>query len=78
MYWLLSYASAIERDTSEWTSGILLNPRLNYVIEISFNDIIEVIAAGRSKVEILQLFSSIVGDYTLRENFEFSPEDYNG
>lgn len=66
MYWLLSYASAIERDSPEWRNGILLNPRLNYVLEISFNEIIEVTGAGKSKIEILELFSSIVGDYGRR------------
>ena len=49
MYWLLSYASVIERNSSEWKSCILLNPRRNHVVEISFNDIIKVAAAGRSK-----------------------------
>lgn len=71
MYWLLSYASAIEHDAPEWTSCILLNPRLNHVVEIPFNDIIGATAAGRSKVEILELFSSIVGDYALKALSEF-------
>lgn len=71
MYWLLSYASAIEHDAPEWTSCVLLNPRLNHVVEIPFNDIIGVTAAGRSKVEILELFSSIVGDYALKALSEY-------
>ena len=66
MYWLLSYASSIERGTAEWTNGILINPRLNLVLEFSFDEIIVIIGAGRSKVELLQLFSSMVGDYSLR------------
>ena len=66
MYWLLSYAAAIERDCTEWTSCILLNPRLNHVVEITFCEIIGFITAGKSKVEILELFSSVVGDYGLR------------
>lgn len=66
MYWLLSYASSIEKETPEWTNGILINPRLNYALELSFNDIIAVIGAGRSKIEILELFSSVVGESTLR------------
>ena len=71
MYWLLSYASAIEHDTPEWTSCILLNPRLNRIVEIPFNDIIRTSAAGRSKIEILELFSSMVGDYALKALSEF-------
>lgn len=66
MYWLLSYASAIENGTPEWTNGILINPRLNYVLELSFDEIVAVIGAGRSKIELLQLFSSIVGECSLR------------
>jgi len=66
MYWLLSYASSIEKGTPEWTNGILINPRLNYVLELSFNEIVAVIGAGRSKIEVLELFSSMVGEYTLR------------
>lgn len=66
MYWLLSYASSIERDSSEWTSCILLNPRLNYMLDVSFDEIIKLVAGGRSKIQLLELFSSIVGDYGLR------------
>jgi hypothetical protein len=62
MYWLLSYASSVENDTPEWTEGILMNPRLNHVVRFSFNKIIGIIGAGKSKVELLELFSSMVGD----------------
>jgi hypothetical protein len=62
MYWLLSYASSVESNVPEWSEAILINPRLNRVVELSFNEIINVIGAGRSKVELLQLFSSMVGD----------------
>jgi hypothetical protein len=63
MYWLLGYASSVENNQPEWTEGILINPRLNRVVQLSFNEIINVIGAGRSKVELLQLFSSLVGDH---------------
>lgn len=66
IYWLLSYASSIEKGTPEWTNGILINPRLNDSLEFSFDEIIAVIGAGRSKVELLELFSSMVGEYSLR------------
>jgi len=66
MYWLLSYASSIERETPEWTDGILINPRLNYIFEFSFDDMLAVIGAGRSKLELLELFSSIVSEHSLR------------
>ena len=43
-----------------------LNPRLNHMLEISFADILALIAAGRSKVELLEEFACIVGDYNLK------------
>jgi hypothetical protein len=64
MYWLLGYASSVENGTPEWSEGILINPRLNYIVKLPFDEIISVIGAGRSKVEILELFSSMVGDRT--------------
>ena len=66
MYWLLSYAASIENGTTEWTIGILINPRLNYIFEFPFDDIINLIGAGRSKIELLELFSSLVGEYSFR------------
>lgn len=65
MYWLLGYASSVESDTPEWSDGILLNPRLNHIVKLPFDEIINVIGAGRSKVELLELFSSMVGDHTI-------------
>lgn len=62
MYWLLAYACAVEGGPREWSNVVLLNPRLNFVVEMSFNDVLAITGAGRSKVELLQLFSSMVGD----------------
>lgn len=62
MYWLLGYASSVEHGTPEWSHGILMNPRLNCIVKLPFNEVISVIGAGRSKVELLELFSSMVGD----------------
>lgn len=71
MYWLLSYASSVEKQTDEWTNGIFINPRLNYYLNIPFNEIVSVIGAGRSKIELLELFASIVGEHTLRMQMSF-------
>ena len=74
MYWLLSYAHAVENDSQEWKAGILINPRLNYIVEQPFDDIISIIGSGRSKIDILEHFSAIVGDYTSKIlNFSFVP-----
>lgn len=52
---------------SEWSDVLLVNPRLNKVVKISFNDVIRVIGAGRTKVDLLELFSSMVADHNLRQ-----------
>ena len=60
MYWLLGYSAALEGGMQEWSGGILVNPRLNLIVSFTFTEIIEVIAAGRSKVELLGVFSAMV------------------
>ena len=60
MYWLLSYAAAVERGGREWVGGILVNPRLNLIVKFKFDDLIEIIGASRSKVELVEIFSSII------------------
>jgi hypothetical protein len=66
MYWLLGYASSVENGTPDWADGILINPRLNYVVQLPFNQILGVISAGRSKVDLLAIFSSLVGDHVFQ------------
>lgn len=62
MYWLLSYAAAIASGSSEWSEVVLMNPRLSYRVKLNFNDIIDVTSAGRSKVELMELFAAMVSD----------------
>lgn len=66
MYWLLSYASSVEGGNPEWSKAVLMNPRLNKVVEVSFDEMIKVTGAGRSKVDVLELFSSMVADHNIR------------
>lgn len=61
MYWLLSFAASVESDCVEWSEGILLNPRSANFVVLKFDAFLHVISAGRTKVEILQLFSSMIG-----------------
>jgi hypothetical protein len=61
MYWLLSFAASVETNSVEWSEGILLNPRSVNYVSLKFDDLLFVISAGRTKVEILQLFASMVG-----------------
>jgi hypothetical protein len=62
MYWLLSYAASIENEETEWGACILINPRLNLIVEFAFNDLVLAVSAGRTKVELLELFAWLVGD----------------
>lgn len=66
MYWLLSFSAALEGVEAEWTDGILLNPRAGKLVRFKFDELLHVISAGRSKVEILQLFQSMVGTRGVR------------
>lgn len=66
MYWLLSFASSVEGGTQEWDTVFLVNPRLNKIVRLSFNDAIRTVGAGRSKVDLLELFSTMVGDHSAR------------
>jgi len=61
MYWILSYASSIEGKGEEWVSGILINPRLCIMLRLRFDDLLNLIASGTSKVELLEGFYALVG-----------------
>jgi len=66
MYWLLSYTQAIEGNDTEWNDFTLLNPRTGIMVQISFERLISVISSGRTKIETLQLFQSLVGSRLTR------------
>ncbi|WP_460143241.1 hypothetical protein [Pseudomonas sp. S3_B08] len=61
IYWLLSYAAAIEGRGEEWKHFVLLNPRNGEKVSMSYDSFLAVISSGRTKVDILQLFQSLVG-----------------
>jgi hypothetical protein len=61
IYWLLSYAASVEGRGEEWQQFILLNPRLGFKVTYNFDSFLSVISSGRTKVDILQLFMSLVG-----------------
>lgn len=66
IYWLLSYAAAIEGRGSEWKDFVLLNPRSGTRVRFNFDKFLSVIGSGRTKVDILQLFQSLVGSRLTR------------
>jgi hypothetical protein len=61
IYWLLSYAASVEGEGTEWRQFILMNPRLGFQVTYNFDSFLSVISSGRTKVDILQLFVSLVG-----------------
>lgn len=62
MYWLLGYISSIEKGATEWTHGALVNPRLNHVVKFSFNDVVKLISADRSKIDLVETFRALVAE----------------
>lgn len=66
MYWLLSYASAIEGSGTEWSEIILVNPRKNSILELDVNALLTIVGAGRTKVELFELFSALVDKHSMR------------
>lgn len=62
MYWLLSYAAAVETGNDEWRSCVLMNPRTGKLVNIDFDEFIHLTGGGRSKVEILQAFTATLTD----------------
>ncbi|MEZ6993361.1 MULTISPECIES: hypothetical protein [unclassified Aeromonas] len=69
IYWLLSYASSLEKNEQEWSYGILLNPRLNLYTTFKFNELASLLSGGRSKIEILQTFDHIVKSHESKTLF---------
>lgn len=61
IYWLLSFAASIEGHGEEWQDFVLLNPRSGMLVSMEFDSFLAIISSGRTKVEILQLFQSLVG-----------------
>lgn len=61
MYWLLSYAAAIEGNGHEWSEGILLNPRSGRYVVLRFDEFLRIVSSERTKVDIVGRFTSLLG-----------------
>ena len=66
IYWLLSFAASIEGRGDEWQDFVLLNPRSGAMVSMKFDGFLSIISSGRTKVEILQQFQSLVGSRLTR------------
>lgn len=65
MYWLLSYLNATERDGMEWSTCVLINPRLNRLLEISFDELIRLTSPLGSKIELIETFRAAIDIETM-------------
>lgn len=63
MYWLLCYLDSIERNVSCWTTGVLLNPRLNFNVAIKMADLVSIAATRRSPIDVVEAFRATIEDY---------------
>jgi len=61
IYWVLSYAASVEGHPGGWEDFALLNPRSGEMVSMKFDSFLSIISGGRTKLDILQLFQSIVG-----------------
>jgi hypothetical protein len=62
MYWLLKYAASIQKHDEVWSDCLLLNPRRNSGLLIKFDHLLRSASASSSRVELLELLRSIVGE----------------
>lgn len=66
IYWLLSYAASIEGRGNEWRDLVLFNPRSGETVSMEFDAFLSIISGGRTKVDLLQLFKTLVGSRQVR------------
>lgn len=66
IYWLLSYAASIEGRGDEWRDLVLFNPRSGEKVSMKFDAFLSIIGGGQTKVDLLQLFKTLVGSRQMR------------
>lgn len=61
MYWLLQYARAVESEKPIWSHVLLLNPRRNAALLVSYDNLLRSASASSNRVELVELLRSAVG-----------------
>jgi len=61
IYWMLKYASYLERGEDIWSDCILINPRRNSAILFNFDYLIKSASQGLSRLEIFEQLRFVVG-----------------
>lgn len=60
MYWLLRYARTVENTGDMWTEVLLLNPRRNAALLISYDYLLRAASASSNRVELVEMLRSAV------------------
>lgn len=60
LYWLLKYASAIERNDEVWTECLLINPRRNSGLAFNFDKLLQSASSNSNRIELCEALRSIV------------------
>ncbi|CAM3880653.1 hypothetical protein SAMN05216475_3285 [Pseudomonas synxantha] len=60
MYWLMSYLYAIETNSTEWKSCVLINPRVNKMVEVDFDELVRLVSPGGSKLQLVEKFRALI------------------
>ena len=56
IYWLLSYMRSLESETGHWRNLMLLNPRMNAMVSVEYQELLRLISGGQDTIEIVQAF----------------------
>ena len=62
MYWLLRYAAFLEGREGVWSDCLLLNPRRNAALLVSFDGLMRAASANLGRVELFEILRSAVGE----------------
>ncbi|MFJ2323194.1 hypothetical protein [Pseudomonas sp. NPDC087817] len=60
MYWLMSYLYAIETNSTEWKSCVLINPRVNKMVIVNFDELVRLVSPGGSKLQLVEKFRASI------------------
>jgi hypothetical protein len=60
MYWLLKYSRSVENIDDVWSEILLLNPRRNAALLVSYDYLLRSASARLNRVELVELLRSAV------------------
>lgn len=62
IYWLLNHIHSVQFGGAFWRNGVLINPRLNLLVEFPFKDLVELIVLEKSVSSVVDTFCSIISE----------------